>query len=81
MKKFILLFLAVFAVIFSGCKSGSSSDPKIVLNHFFEALANKNIDQAKNVYNDAFKQLSTGNDNLISQTQKLKSLGIKNKNF
>lgn len=39
----------------------------------------KNIDQAKNVYNDAFKQLSTGNDNLISQTQKLKSLGIKNK--
>lgn len=39
----------------------------------------KNIDQAKNVYNDAFKQLSTGNDNLISQTQKLKALGIKNK--
>lgn len=39
----------------------------------------KNIDQAKNFYNDAFKQLSTGNDNLISQTQKLKSLGIKNK--
>lgn len=39
----------------------------------------KNIDHAKNVYNDAFKQLSTGNDNLISQTQKLKSLGIKNK--
>lgn len=39
----------------------------------------RNIDQAKNVYNDAFKQLSTGNDNLISQTQKLKSLGIKNK--
>lgn len=39
----------------------------------------KNLDQAKNVYNDAFKQLSTGNDNLIAQTQKLKSLGIKNK--
>ncbi|QOW10770.1 DNA recombination protein RmuC [Kaistella flava (ex Peng et al. 2021)] len=39
----------------------------------------KNIDQAKNVYNDAFKQLSTGNDNLIVQTNKLKSLGIKNK--
>ena len=39
----------------------------------------KNIDQAKNVYNDAFKQLSTGNDNLIIQTNKLKSLGIKNK--
>ena len=39
----------------------------------------KNIDQAKNTYNDAFKQLSTGNDNLITQTVKLKSLGIKNK--
>lgn len=34
---------------------------------------------AKNVYNDAYKQLYTGNDNLIIQTQKLKSLGIKNK--
>ncbi|MFC5874601.1 DNA recombination protein RmuC [Chryseobacterium arachidis] len=39
----------------------------------------KNLDQAKNVYNDAYKQLSTGNDNLVNQTQKLKSLGIKNK--
>ncbi|WP_312765152.1 DNA recombination protein RmuC [Epilithonimonas sp.] len=39
----------------------------------------KNIDQAKNSYNDAFKQLSSGNDNLITQTQKLKNLGIKNK--
>lgn len=39
----------------------------------------KNLDQAKNVYNDAYKQLSTGNDNLVIQTQKLKSLGVKNK--
>ncbi|MBL1222075.1 DNA recombination protein RmuC [Chryseobacterium sp. L7] len=39
----------------------------------------KNLDQAKNVYNEAYKQLSTGNDNLVIQTQKLKSLGIKNK--
>ena len=39
----------------------------------------KNIDQAKNVYNDAYKQLYTGNDNLVIQTQKLKNLGIKNK--
>lgn len=39
----------------------------------------RSIDQAKNVYNDAFKQLSTGNDNLIVQTTKLKRLGIKNK--
>lgn len=39
----------------------------------------KNIDQAKNVYNEAYKQLWTGNDNLVIQTQKLKNLGIKNK--
>ena len=39
----------------------------------------KNIDQAKNSYNEAFKQLSSGNDNLIIQTQTLKGLGIKNK--
>ncbi|MEG0925803.1 MAG: DNA recombination protein RmuC [Chryseobacterium sp.] len=39
----------------------------------------RNLDLAKNVYNDAYKQLYTGNDNLVIQTQKLKSLGIKNK--
>jgi len=39
----------------------------------------KNIDSTKIIYNDAFKQLSTGNDNLIAQTNKLKALGIKNK--
>lgn len=33
----------------------------------------KNLDLAKNVYNDAFKQLSTGNDNLVIQTQNLSS--------
>ncbi len=39
----------------------------------------KSIDQAKGNFNEAYKQLSTGNDNLVIQTQKLKSLGIKNK--
>jgi DNA recombination protein RmuC len=39
----------------------------------------KNLDAAKNVYQDAYKQLSTGSDNLILQTEKLKSLGLKNK--
>lgn len=39
----------------------------------------RNIDLAKNVYNEAYKQLYTGNDNLVIQTQKLKALGIKNK--
>ncbi|WP_436415320.1 DNA recombination protein RmuC [Petrimonas sp.] len=39
----------------------------------------RNIDQAQNAYNDAYKQLSTGNDNLVLQTQKLKDLGVKAK--
>lgn len=39
----------------------------------------KNLDQAQNAYNDAYKQLSTGNDNLVLQTQKLKDLGVKAK--
>lgn len=39
----------------------------------------KNIDLAKNSYNEAFKQLKTGKDNLVIQTQKLKQLGAKNR--
>ncbi|MCL1663550.1 DNA recombination protein RmuC [Elizabethkingia ursingii] len=39
----------------------------------------KGLDQAKNAYTDAHKQLSTGNDNLVIQTQKLRALGIKSK--
>lgn len=37
------------------------------------------IDKAQDKYNDAYKQLSTGNDNLVGQATKLKHLGIKNK--
>lgn len=39
----------------------------------------KGLDRAKNAYTDAYKQLSTGNDNLVIQTQKLRALGIKSK--
>lgn len=39
----------------------------------------KNLDNARSSYQDAYKQLSTGNDNLVLQTQKIKELGIKNK--
>lgn len=39
----------------------------------------KNIEIANNSYHDAYKQLSTGKDNLVAQTLKLKDLGIKNK--
>ena len=37
------------------------------------------IDKAQKSYTDAYKQLSSGNDNLVRQTEKLKALGIKNK--
>lgn len=39
----------------------------------------KNIDQTQSYFREAYKQLSTGNDNLVLQTQKLKELGIKSK--
>lgn len=37
------------------------------------------IDNARGKYQEAYKQLSTGNDNLVLQATKLKDLGIKNK--
>ncbi len=37
------------------------------------------LDKAQGKYQDAFKQLTSGNDNLILQTTKLKSLGLKTK--
>lgn len=37
------------------------------------------ISKAQGKYDDAYKQLSTGNDNLVLQATKLKSLGVKNK--
>ncbi len=37
------------------------------------------LDSAKNSYEDAYKQLSTGRDNLVSQATKLKQLGVKGK--
>lgn len=39
----------------------------------------KNLDQAKNVYNDAFGQLYTGRDNLVRQALRMKELGVKGK--
>lgn len=37
------------------------------------------IDKARDKYDEAFKQLSTGKDNLVIQTEKLKKLGLKTK--
>ncbi len=39
----------------------------------------KHIDSAKGSYEDAHKQLTTGNDNLVLQATKLKNLGLKTK--
>ena len=39
----------------------------------------KHIGNAQSSYNDAYKQLSTGNDNLVLQATKLEKLGVKNK--
>jgi DNA recombination protein RmuC len=39
----------------------------------------EHLQKAQNRYSDAYKQLSTGNDNLVSQATKLKELGIKTK--
>lgn len=39
----------------------------------------KYIDKASNSYEEAFKRLNTGNDNLIAQAAKLKGLGLKAK--
>lgn len=37
------------------------------------------LEKAQGKYNDAYKQLSTGNDNLVLQATKLKALGLKTK--
>ncbi|WP_397445941.1 DNA recombination protein RmuC [Polaribacter sp. R77954] len=37
------------------------------------------LERAQSSYTDSFKQLSTGNDNLVLQATKLKKLGVKNK--
>ncbi|HEY4337682.1 MAG TPA: DNA recombination protein RmuC [Puia sp.] len=39
----------------------------------------QSLDAAQTSYEDAFKQLSTGKDNLVAQATKLKNLGIKTK--
>ena len=39
----------------------------------------KHLDLAKNAYADSYKQLSTGNDNLVLQATKLKNMGLKTK--
>lgn len=58
---------------------GAKLYDKFVL--FLENLekVGKNLETAQNNYQEAHKQLTSGNDNLIRQTQKMQELGIKNK--
>ena len=37
----------------------------------------KSLDSARSTYDEAFRQLSTGRDNLVAQATKLKNLGVK----
>lgn len=46
MKKIFLSAFAATLLLFTGCKS-SEGDPKLVLTKFFEAVSNKNIEEAK----------------------------------
>jgi DNA recombination protein RmuC len=39
----------------------------------------KHLEKAKTAYSESYKQLTTGNDNLVLQAEKLKKLGVKNK--
>ena len=38
------------------------------------------LTKAQNKYGEAYKKLTTGNDNLVTQATKLKALGLKTKN-
>ncbi|MDR2206816.1 MAG: DNA recombination protein RmuC [Flavobacteriaceae bacterium] len=55
-------------------KGGKLYDKFVLFLENLEKVGEK-IEQAKTTYQEAHKQLYTGKDNLISQTQKLKKLG------
>ena len=48
MKKILILLVSAFVLILPGCQSNkTANDPKEVLDHFFEALAKKDVTEAK----------------------------------
>jgi hypothetical protein len=69
MKKIIVIIIAAFVVILPGCKSGSGTNPKEVLNHFFDALSKKDINEAK-------KYATKDSDGMLSMMQ----MGMQNMN-
>ena len=69
MKKIIVILVAVFVIILPGCKSGSNTNPKEVLNHFFEALSKRDINEAK-------KYATKDSEGMLSMMQ----MGMQNMN-
>ena len=48
MKKILILLISAFVLILAGCQSNkTANDPKEVLDHFFEALAKKDVTEAR----------------------------------
>lgn len=47
MKRITVIMFCAFMVLLSGCQTSGSGDPKTVLNHFFDAIGNRNITEAK----------------------------------
>ncbi len=47
MKKIIFGLITLLILIVSGCKTSDAGDPKVVLVKFFDAIAKKDIDEAK----------------------------------
>lgn len=69
MKKIFVIIIAAFVVILPGCKSGSGANPKEVLNHFFEALAKRDVNEAK-------KYATKDSEGMLSMMQ----MGMQNMN-
>jgi uncharacterized protein DUF4878 len=69
MKKIIIIVIAAFVVILPGCKSGSGANPKEVLNHFFDALSKRDINEAK-------KYATKDSEGMLSMVQ----MGMQNMN-
>jgi|SRR6185437_2826225 len=62
MKKIFILTVATFLIIFSGCQSAGSGNPKDVLHDFFTALSKKDFDGAK-------KYATKDSDGMISMME------------
>jgi uncharacterized protein DUF4878 len=69
MKKIMIILIAAFVVILPGCKSGSGANPKEVLNHFFDALSKRDINEAK-------KYATKDSEGMLSMVQ----MGMQNMN-